>query len=228
MREDIETQQKKTQEASDELKEASNSYEMTPFNGMSKDEAAVLDRRFNKLSAEYQKEKAKLQNFYAKRKSLEEERWSIPTDISRLIYLNCYGLLPVVEQYYNKSVEKNKEQSERTELYLSMSLLASVHELCNGRKFEDMAAIDFFHALNLHQSSKPLGVCKNEKVRVCYLIHQLSEKIDKGTRSEWIGAMLRNTGIEQEYYRSKYREHISDLPSKKNKDFAEALKEFLN
>lgn len=224
---DIEAQQKKTQAASDELKEASNSYEMTPFNGMSKDKAAVLERRFNKLSAEYQKEKAKLQNYYAKRKRLEEERWSVPADIFRLIYLKCNNLLPVVEKYYSKPVEKNKEQSERTELYLSMSLLACVHELCNGRQFEDMAAIDFFHALNLHQVSKPLEVCKNEKARVCYLIHQLSEKIDKDLCSEWIGAMLRNTGIEQEYYRSKYREPISDPPSKKNKEFAEALKDIL-
>ena len=39
------------------------------------------------------------------------------------------------------------------------------------------------------------SVCKNEKVRVCYLIHQLSEKIDKGSRTECIGAMLGNTGI---------------------------------
>ena len=84
---DIEAQQKKTQAASDELKEASNSYEMTPFNGMSKDEASVLERRVDKLTEEYQKEKAKLQNFYAKRKSLEDERWSVPTDIFRLIYL---------------------------------------------------------------------------------------------------------------------------------------------
>ena len=181
---DIEAQRKKTQAASDELKEASNSYEMTPFNGMSHDEATVLERRVDKLTAEYQKEKAKLQNFYAKRKRLEEERWSVPTDVFRLIYLKCHGLLPVVEKYYNKPVEKNKKQSERTELYLSMSLLASVHELCNGRQFEDMAAIDFFHALNLHQTAKPLEVCKNEKVRVCYLINQLSEKIDKGIRSE--------------------------------------------
>ena len=224
---DIEAQQKKTQAASDELKEASNSYEMTPFNGMSKDEAALLERRVDKLTAEYQKEKAKLQNFYAKRKSLEEERWSVPTDIFRLIYLKCNGLLPVIEKYYNKPVEKNKEQSERTEVYLSMSLLAYVHELCNGRQFKDMAAIDFFHALNLHQAFKPLEVCKNEKVRVCYLIHQLSEKIDKCTRSEWIGAILRKMGIDQEYYRSKYREPISDPPSKKNKEFADSLKEIL-
>ena len=116
VREVIETQQKKTQAASDELKEASNSYEMTPFNGMSKDEAAVLERRVDKLTAEYQKEKAKLQNLYAKRKSLEEERWSVPIDIFRLICLKCNGLLPVVEKYYNKPVEKNKEQSERTVL----------------------------------------------------------------------------------------------------------------
>lgn len=224
---DIEAQQKKTQAASDELKDASNSYEMTPFNGMSKDEAAVLERRVDKLTEEYQKEKAKLQNFYAKRKSLEEERWSVPTDMFRLIYLKCNGLLPVVEKYYNKTVDKNKEQSERTDLYLSMSLLASVHELCNGRQFEDMAAIDFFHALNLHQASKPLKVCKNEKIRVCYLIHQLSEKIDKGTLNGWIGAILRATGIEQDYYRSKYRDPISDPPSKKNKEFAEALKVIL-
>ena len=90
VREDIVTEQKKTQEASDELKEASNSYEMTPFNGLSKDETAVLERRFDKLTAEYQKEKAKLQNLYAKRKSLEEERWSVPIDIFRLIYQNYY------------------------------------------------------------------------------------------------------------------------------------------
>ena len=99
---DIEDQQKKTQAASDELKEASNSYEMTPFNGISKEEAAVLERMVDKLSAEYQKEKTKLQNLYAKRKSLEEERWSVRTDIFRLIYLKCLFLLSVVEKYYNK------------------------------------------------------------------------------------------------------------------------------
>ncbi|MDE7409939.1 MAG: hypothetical protein K2N09_07945 [Muribaculaceae bacterium] len=107
---DIEAQQKKTQAASDELKEASNSYEMTPFNGMSKDEASVLERRVDKLTEEYQKEKAKLQNFYAKRESLEEERWSVPTDIFRLIYLKCHDLLPVVEKYCNKPAEKRYAQ----------------------------------------------------------------------------------------------------------------------
>ncbi len=93
---------------------------------------------------------------------------------------------------------------------------------------EDMDPIDFFHAFNLYPTSKPLNVRNKEKRRVCYLIHQLSEKIDnKERRSEWIETMLLNCGIDQDYYRSKYREPISDLPSKKNQEFAEALKEIL-
>ncbi len=91
-----------------------------------------------------------------------------------------------------------------------------------------MDPIDFFHAFNLHPTSKPLEVREKEKIRVCYLINRLSEKIEeKEKRSEWIGAMLLNCGIDQDYYRSKYRELISELPSKKNQEFAEALKEIL-
>ncbi|WMI41424.1 hypothetical protein [Parabacteroides distasonis] len=226
---DIRIQQEKTQEAWEELKEASNSYEMTPFNGMSKQEAAVLERRVNTLKDEYDKEKTILNNLYEKKKTLEDERRRVPADNFKLIYLKCHALLPVIEKYYNKPLEKEEEeQSERTDLFLSMSLLASVHELCNGRQFEDMSPIDFFQAFNLHSVSKPLKVRDKEKIRVCYLINQLSEKIkEKERRSEWIGAMLLNCGIESDYYRSKYREPISDLPSKKNKEFAEALKEIL-
>lgn len=46
-------------------------------------------------------------------------------------------------------------------------------------------------------------VINDEKVRVCYLINQISEKIDKEKRSEWIEAMLRITGNEQEYKDNK-------------------------
>jgi len=226
---DIRIQQEKTQEAWEELKEASNSYEMTPFNGMSKQEATVLERRVNTLKDEYDKEKTILNNLYEKKKILEDERRSVPEDIFKLINLKCHALLPVVEKYYNKPLEKEEEQSKRTDLFLSMSLSSQIYKLCNGIQFEPMSELDFFESLNLHKKSNPLKVRKNEKVRVCYLINQLSERIDnKEKRSEWIEAMLRVCGIEPDYYRSKYREPISDLPSKKNKEFAEALKEILS
>jgi len=165
---------------------------MTPFNDMSKEESAILGRRVDKLTAEYQKEKAKLKNFYAKRKSLEYEMWSVPVNISRLIYLKCLDVLPVVEKYYNKPLEKKEEQSERTDLYLSMSLLASVHELCNGRQFIEMSPIDFFHALNLNQTSKPLEVCKNEKIWVCYLMKRLKRKSEVNESELCSGLQISN------------------------------------
>ena len=225
---DIEVQQKKTHAASDELKEASNSYEMTPFNGMSKDEAAVLERRVDKLTAEYQKEKAKLQDLYARKKSLEEKKWSVPTDIFKRIYLKCVDILPIVRKYHTDPIETEEEQPVPVDPYLSMTIIAAIHELCNGRLFEDMSAIDFYNTLNLHQGSKCLEVRRHEKVRVCYIINQLSERINRDRRNEWIEAMLVKTGIKPNYYRSKYRDPVSDLPSNKNKEFAKALKEVLS
>ena len=224
---DIEAQKTKTQEASNELKEASNSYEMTPFNGMSKDEAAVLQRRVDKLTAEYQKEKTKLQDLYAKKKSLEEKKWSVPTDIFKRIYLKCVDILHIVGKYHTDPVETEKEQPVPVDPYLSMTIVAAIHELCNGRLFEDISAIDFYNTLNLHQDSKYLEVRRYEKVRVCYTINQLSERINSDRRNEWIEAMLVKTGIKPDYYRSKYRDPVSDLPSNKDKEFAKALKEVL-
>lgn len=37
-------------------------------------------------------------------------------------------------------------------------------------------------------------------------------------------AMLKSMGMASDYYRSKYREPVNNMLSKKNKEFAEALK----
>ena len=80
---DIGAQQKKTQEASDELKESSNSYEMTTFNGMSQDEAAVLERRVDKLPAEYKRRKRSFKTFTQSGKDLKRK-----DGMFRLIFLS--------------------------------------------------------------------------------------------------------------------------------------------
>lgn len=41
-------------------------------------------------------------------------------------------------------------------------------------------------------------------------------------------AMLKSMGMASDYYRSKYREPVNNMPSKKNKEFAEALKDTPN
>lgn len=76
---EIDTQKKNTQEASDELKDASKSFELAPFNGTTKEEAAILERRVNKLSDEYKEQKTKLESLYAERNRLENEKEKHPT-----------------------------------------------------------------------------------------------------------------------------------------------------
>ena len=61
---EIDKQLKKTRKASDELIEVSNSYEMTPFNGMPKNEVEILERRLEKLKNEYDNEKEKLNKLH--------------------------------------------------------------------------------------------------------------------------------------------------------------------
>ncbi len=110
-------------------------------------------------------------------------------------------------------------------LYISTLIYAGIQRAIKSHKTKIIAK----RTWELQEKQKQLDFKnEDEKVRVCYLINQLSEKVDKVTRIEWIGAMLRTTGIEQDYYRSKYREPISDPPSKKNKEFADALKEILS
>ena len=66
----LEEQLHKLREIDKELIEASNSYEMTPFNGMSPSEISVLERRYYRLKAEYDKEKVRLDAINEERKTI--------------------------------------------------------------------------------------------------------------------------------------------------------------
>ena len=137
-------------------------------------------------------------------------------------------MLDVVEKYYTQPTEKDSEQLTAIETYLPMSIISSIYDICNGKQFENISSLDFFLIFNLNHAKARLEVCKNEKARVCYLINQPSEKINKDKRNEWVESMLNMVNISQDYYRSKYREPVSDMPSKKNKEFAETLSDILH
>ncbi|WP_302616011.1 hypothetical protein [uncultured Duncaniella sp.] len=64
-----------------------------------------------------------------------------------------------------------------------------------------------------------------EKVRVCYLISCLADTLEPPQREMWLNGILTNLGIKMSFYRSKYRQPISDMPSESNKAFADALRE---
>lgn len=224
----LEEQLHKLREIDKELIEASNSYEMTPFNGMSPSEISVLERRYDKLKAEYAKEKIRLDAINGERKNIINIISSIGNDIFERTSLKCSELLDVVEKYVASDSQKDpdeKKEEPETISFFPLSLIANIHEICNGEQFFKTDSIEFFHSINLHPNSHPIQINNGEKVRVCYLISCLADTLEPPQREMWLNGILTNLGIKMSFYRSKYRQPISDMPSESNKAFADALRE---
>lgn len=224
----LEEQQRKLREIDIELIEASNSYEMTPFNGMSPNEISVVERRYNKLKAEYDKEKVRLDAINGERKTIINIMSSIGTDIFERVSLKCSELLAVVENYVDSDSQKEpyeKKEEPVTISYFPLSLIADIYEVCNGEQFHETDNIEFFHAINLHPNSLPIQINNGEKVRVCYLISRLADTLESPQREQWLNDILVKLDIKTSFYRSKYRQPISDMPSESNKAFADTLRE---
>lgn len=224
---EIDKQFKNTRQANDELREVSNSYEMTPFNGMSNNEVEILERRLDKLTNEYNKEKEKLNKLYDEKNKIKDLIRNIPDNLFKLIAQKSESLIPIVQKYIHApiKVKESNEKEKNIQPYFPMGLVSSIHELCNGKQFEEMAEIDFFHSINLHPIRKPLIPKKGEKTRICYLVNQLSNTLSQDKRDQWLKDILNLVGIDYSFYRAKYRDAVGDLPSEANQEFAEALKE---
>ena len=64
---------------------------------------------------------------------------------------------------------------------------------------------------------------EREKIRVCYLIFLMGEKLSKQGRDKWKDGILELLDIDDSYYKSKYKEPVSDFPSDSNQKFAKEM-----
>ena len=88
------------------MREVSNSYEMTPFYGIPKDEIEILDKKLDKLTYEYNNEKEKLNKLYDERNSIKSLIRNIPDNFFKLVAQKCESIIPIVQKLYpcsNKS-----------------------------------------------------------------------------------------------------------------------------
>ena len=107
--------------------------------------------------------------------------------------------------------------------YFSMKLLSLIHEVCAGEQFEDITAPDFYACMNLHPCQCVLKIKPREKIRVCYLISLMKEQLPEQDKDKWKEAILKHLNIDESYYKSKYREPVSDLPSIPNQKFVKEM-----
>lgn len=122
----------------------------------------------------------------------------------------------------DKPISQQETADEQQE-YFSMKLLSLIHEVCVGEQFEEISAPDFYANMNLHPCNCKLKIKPREKIRVCYLIFLMGEKLSKLGREKWKAGILKLLDIDDSYYKSKYKEPVSDFPSDSNQKFAKEM-----
>ena len=222
----IEEQMAVVREHSNELRDVNNSLEAMAYKEHTRDEEELLQRKYDRCNKEYKEQKAKLDDWYALQKKAREEAYRCITNRFSSIDTLNEEILSMVGKYLlqEETVEIPEETVEPSLVTLfSKELTSSIHKVCNGEQFEAMDEIHFHANLNLHPCERKLKVRTRENIRVCYLVYLLGERLSKDQREEWKEIILQQLDIETSYYKSKYKEPVSDFPSDSNQKFAKEM-----
>ena len=226
----IDRQMKVTNEYYRELMEANGSLGAVGFREHDRQEEELLERRYERCKREYDKEKARLDELYKQKEQAKREALQCLKnhcgDICRL----SGSLLAILEKYLTDQKKKEGEEKEAVTAqttpptYFPMKLLSAVYEKCNGEQFEAVSELDFYANMNLQPYESRLKIRPREKARVCYLIFLMGETLPKPDREKWKEDIMNLLGIDDTYYKSKYKEPVSDFPSDSNQEFAKEMR----
>ena len=228
---DIKAQLEVTQKLSKPLNEAYNRYDSIGYRVHTAAEEKQAEKEYERCKAEYDREKAKLNKLYDQQKAARTEAFQYMKNCCADIYRQSCLFLDILKKYIPDGKQENKssepisqqETTEEQQEYFSMKLLSLIHEVCIGEQFEEISALDFYANMNLHPCNCKLKIKPREKIRVCYLIFLMSEKLSKQDRDKWKDRILKLLDIDDSYYKSKYKEPVSDFPSDSNQNFAKEM-----
>lgn len=228
---EIEAQLDVTRSLSKPLNEANNRYDSIGYREHTAEEEKQAEKEYERCKAEYDREKAKLNKLYDQQKATRTEAFQYMKNCCADIYRQSCLFLDILKKYIPDGKQENKssepisqqETTEEQQEYFSMKLLSLIHEVCIGEQFEEISAPDFYTNMNLHPCNCKLKIKPREKIRVCYLIFLMSEKLSKQDRDKWKDRILKLLDIDDSYYKSKYKEPVSDFPSDSNQNFAKEM-----
>lgn len=229
---DIEAQLRVTQKLSKPLNEAYNRYDSIGYREHTAAEEKQAEKEYERYKAEYEKEKEELERLYELERQARKEAFQYIENCCEDIYKLSFHFMEILAKYIpiakDKPDEPNKQETqqdvsnERPE-YFNTKLLSLIHKACVGEQFEDIATQDFYANMNLYPGEKELKIKAREKIRVCYLIFLMSERLPKQDRDKWKNTILKQLDIDENYYKSKYKEPVSDFPSDSNQNFAKEM-----
>ena len=228
---EIEAQLDVTRSLSKPLNEANNRYDSIGYREHTAEEEKQAEKEYERCKAEYDRERAILNELYDQQKEARKEAFQYMKNRCADIYRQSCLFLDILKKYIPDGKQENKssepisqqETTEEQQEYFSMKLLSLIHEVCIGEQFEEISALDFYANMNLHPCNCKLKIKPREKIRVCYLIFLMSEKLSKQDRDKWKDRILKLLDIDDSYYKSKYKEPVSDFPSDSNQNFAKEM-----
>ena len=231
---EIEAQLDVTRSLSKPLNEANNRYDSIGYREHTAEEERQAEKEYERCKAEYDKERAILNELYDQQKAARKEAFQYMKNRCADIYRQSRLFLDILKKYISdgkrqdeqdepsKPISQQETVDEQQE-YFSMKLLSLIHEVCVGEQFEEISAPDFYANMNLHHCNCKLRIKPREKIRVCYLIFLMGEKLSKQDRDKWKAGILKLLDIDDSYYKSKYKEPVSDFPSDSNQNFAKEM-----
>lgn len=221
-----------TQEHYKDLMEVNGSLDSIGFRAHTQQEEDLLHKKYDRYNEEYKREEAKLRELYdIQRKAQLEAAKCTDSRFKDIAELGS-NILSIIEKYTTSQKKKEKTGSEASNnkanatlpTYFTMKLVSAIHEICNSQQFENISELDFYANLNLQPCENKLKIRPREKARVCYLLFLMSEKLTKQDRENWKEAVMDLLEIDREYYKSKYKDPVSDFPSDNNQKFANEMK----
>ena len=228
---EIEAQLDVTRSLSKPLNEANNRYDSIDYREHTAEEEKQAEKEYERCKAEYDREKAKLNELYGQQKAARKEAFQYMKNRCADIYRQSRLFLDILKKYIpdgnrqdelDRPINPQGTTGEQHE-YFGMELLSLIHEACVGEQFEEISAPDFYANMNLQPCNCKLKTKPREKIRVCYLIFLMSEKLSKQDRDKWKDRILKLLDIDDSYYKSKYKEPVSDFPSDSNQNFAKEM-----
>jgi len=225
LRIEIDGQRKDTNKLWQEITQVRGSLESASWKN---DKIAIerLAREEEKLEGLYKKEQEKLATLEQQQKESDNHAAQYLENIFGKIYeLGC-PFISLLDNYF--PVEKKKEQQEikpdlKPGAYFDMRLVSQIHNECNNIQFDNLSELNLYALLNLQPTNAKLNVKSGEKGRMSYLISKFYDYLKTDNQMEWRTAMLESAGIDEGYYQSKYKEPVSEFPSRKSKEFAERI-----
>ncbi len=233
---EIKAQLDVTRSLSKPLNEANNRYDSIGYREHTAEEEKQAEKEYERCKAEYEKEKEELDKLYELQKQARKEAFQYIENCCGDIYKLSFHFMEILAKYIPVAKDKPEELTKPSEPdmqeeapkeeqheYFDMELLSHVYTTCVGEQFENISEYDFYACMNLHPGKCKLKIKTREKIRVCYLIFLMGEQLPKLDRENWKKNILKMLDIEENYYKSKYKEPVSDFPSDSNQKFAKEM-----